>query len=63
MSARALAAAAAQPQLAMDFSLDEVREACLVPVVDFKGRRGAGAADEAAPADVPAAPVDGGQDT
>ena len=31
-------------QRALDFSLDEVREARLVPVVDFKGRRGAPAA-------------------
>jgi ribosome maturation factor RimP len=44
---------------ALDFSLDEVREARLVPVVDFKGRRGR-KADEAAA--VPAADeqVDGG---
>lgn len=28
-------------QETLDFLLDEVREACLVPVVDFKGRRGA----------------------
>jgi ribosome maturation factor RimP len=28
---------------ALDFTLDEVREARLVPVVDFKGRRGKGA--------------------
>jgi ribosome maturation factor RimP len=28
----------------LDFELDEVREARLVPVLDFKGRRGAGAA-------------------
>lgn len=38
---------------ALDFALDEVREARLVPVVDFKGRRGR--ADEANK-------VDGGQD-
>jgi ribosome maturation factor RimP len=30
---------AASPDQALDFSLDEVREARLVPVVDFKGRR------------------------
>jgi len=44
---RAAAQVAAQPaaadegssDLALDFSLDEVREARLVPVVDFKGRR------------------------
>ena len=38
------AAAAAEPladaQQTLDFNLDEVREARLVPVVDFKGRRG-----------------------
>ena len=28
-------------QETLDFLLDEVREACLVPIVDFKGRRGA----------------------
>ncbi len=46
-SARAKAAAAGQPAdeqaaeeaKAFDFSLDEVREARLVPVIDFKGRR------------------------
>ena len=32
-------AGAAQSDQALDFSLDEVREARLVPVVDFKGRR------------------------
>ncbi|MDB5818577.1 MAG: ribosome maturation factor RimP, partial [Rhizobacter sp.] len=32
-------AADAAGDLALDFSLDEVREARLVPVVDFKGRR------------------------
>jgi ribosome maturation factor RimP len=30
---------------ALDFTLDEVREARLVPVVDFKGRRGKGASE------------------
>ena len=44
---RAAAQQAAEPtaqggDLALDFSLDEVREARLVPVVDFKGRRFAG---------------------
>ncbi len=34
--------AAAEAQQVLDFSLDEVREARLVPVVDFKGRRGTG---------------------
>lgn len=40
---------------ALDFALDEVREARLVPVVDFKGRR---FAQPEAPADVPG-PDDG----
>lgn len=40
---------------ALDFSLDEVREARLVPVVDFKGRR-------AAPVEVPAGVVAPGQE-
>jgi len=45
--AAAQAPAEAGGELALDFSLDEVREARLVPVVDFKGRRFA-APDEAA---------------
>jgi len=32
---------------ALDFALSEVREARLVPVVDFKGRRGTASADDA----------------
>ena len=36
---RLLAAASEDAEHALDFSLDEVREARLVPVVDFKGRR------------------------
>lgn len=44
---------------ALDFSLDEVREARLVPVIDFKGRRRGQAA--AAPAD--SAQEDGGQES
>lgn len=40
VSAKALAAAAAQPEQVLDFNLDEVREARLLPMVDFKGRRG-----------------------
>ncbi|MFN3295256.1 ribosome maturation factor RimP [Caldimonas sp.] len=44
---------------ALDFSLDEVREARLVPVIDFKGRRKGQAA--AAPAD--SAQEDGGQES
>ena len=38
-NAAANAAAGADADRALDFSLDEVREARLVPVVDFKGRR------------------------
>jgi ribosome maturation factor RimP len=38
----------AAPQ-ALDFSLDEVREARLVPVIDFKGRRPTPTADDASP--------------
>lgn len=38
-SAKAAARAAAEPALALDFLFSEVREARLVPVVDFKGRR------------------------
>lgn len=45
-AAAAAAKAAADPSLVMDFNLDEVRDARLVPVVDFKGRR-----DQAMPAD------------
>ncbi|HKX40060.1 MAG TPA: ribosome maturation factor RimP [Burkholderiaceae bacterium] len=36
---------------ALDFSLDEVREARLVPVVDFKGRRFAAAPESGNPSD------------
>lgn len=48
----------------LDFNLDEVREARLVPVVDFKGRRGleADADGAAAPAGRVAEEMDGGQD-
>ena len=47
---------------ALDFSLDEVREARLVPVVDFKGRRFAPAADSASAAGAGARnEVDGGR--
>jgi ribosome maturation factor RimP len=38
-AAKAVEAAAKASDLALDFSFDEVREARLVPVVDFKGRR------------------------
>jgi ribosome maturation factor RimP len=48
VSAKRIAAAAdPSAEQALDFSLDEVREARLVPVVDFKGRRFA--APQAAP--------------
>jgi ribosome maturation factor RimP len=50
---KAAAAAAAQPEQAFEFALDEVREARLVPVVDFKGRRRTGAEPQE---------TDGGQD-
>jgi ribosome maturation factor RimP len=43
---------------ALDFSLDEVREARLVPVVDFKGRRFAAAPESASASD---AQVEGGR--
>jgi ribosome maturation factor RimP len=60
-------AAAAAPvvegsELALDFSLDEVREARLVPVVDFKGRRFAASPEAAPPAGTgPTIEVDGGR--
>jgi ribosome maturation factor RimP len=40
------AADASTVQRTLDFLLDEVREARLVPIVDFKGRRGAGPEDD-----------------
>ena len=46
---------------ALDFSLDEVREAHLVPVVDFKGRRFAAPNEVAAGAGLPDDEVDGGR--
>ena len=51
-------------QQVLDFNLDEVREARLVPVVDFKGRRGGpdGDADVGEHASRMADKVDGGQD-
>ena len=51
-AARAADPAAAVPQRALDFSLEEVREARLVPVLDFKGRRAAASGTE----------VDGGRE-
>jgi ribosome maturation factor RimP len=48
--------------LALDFSLDEVREARLVPVVDFKGRRFAAQLEVGSPAGTgPNLEVDGGR--
>lgn len=57
-------------QQTLDFNLDEVREARLVPVVDFKGRRGldggageaAGSAGQVAKMAAEAEEMDGGQD-
>ena len=48
----------------LDFLLDEVREARLVPVVDFKGRRGQGSELDIEPPEQVLEPqkVDGGQD-
>ncbi len=61
VSAKALAEAVAQPEQVLDFSWEEVREACLVPVVDFKGRRGV--APQSGPgADARDEQEDGGQD-
>ncbi len=48
--------AALDGELTMDFSLDEVREARLVPVLDFKGRRG-----QAQPADADVTTTNGVQ--
>ena len=45
---------------ALDFTLDEVRETRLVPVVDFKGRRGRQAADAGTAAPTADGTVDGG---
>lgn len=44
----------------LGFALDEVREARLVPVLDFKGRRGKAAPSDAAASEAPHA--DGGQE-
>ena len=51
---------AAETDQALDFSLDEVREAHLVPVVDFKGRRFA-APEAAAGSGLPDERQDGGR--
>ena len=50
------------PVQVMDFSLDELREARLVPVVDFKGRRLAGTPEAAALQAGTVGEVDGGRD-
>ena len=63
-AAKADAAEDAGALQALDFLLDEVREARLVPVVDFKGRRGQGSALHTEPPEqaLEAQKVDGGQD-
>ena len=58
--AAAAVAAGAEIDQALDFSLDEVREAHLVPVVDFKGRRFA-APEAPAGATLPEDEIDGGR--
>jgi ribosome maturation factor RimP len=68
-AARPGAAAKTQPataalpdaMLVLDFTIDEVREACLVPVLDFKGRRQAPTPDTAAALGAEAGQEDGGQ--
>ena len=59
-AAKRAAAAGTETDQALDFSLDEVREAHLVPVVDFKGRRFA-APETAAEAGLPDETNDGGR--
>jgi ribosome maturation factor RimP len=54
--------AAPLPTQVMDFSLDELREARLVPVVDFKGRRVADSPEAAATQSGTGGEVDGGRD-
>ena len=63
-AAKADAAEDAGALQALDFLLDEVREARLVPVVDFKGRRGQGSELDIEPPEqaLEAQKVDGGQD-
>ena len=64
VSAAAVAAkdeSQAGSDLALDFSLDEVREARLVPVLDFKGRRFAAPASHAPAGTGPNDEVDGGR--
>lgn len=52
---------ATSPDQALDFSLDEVREARLVPVVDFKGRRFAAPEGQPGNAALSDDEVDGGR--
>ena len=58
---KAVSAEAASPDQALDFSLDEVREARLVPVVDFQGRRFAAPEGQPGSAALPDDEVDGGR--
>jgi ribosome maturation factor RimP len=51
-----------EPEKALDFSLEEVREARLVPVVDFKGRRFAPAPAVPAADEAPGDGVVGGRE-
>jgi ribosome maturation factor RimP len=60
-AAAAAVAGAGDADAALDFSLDEVREARLVPVVDFKGRRFAAQPPAAAQDKRPDDEVDGGR--
>jgi ribosome maturation factor RimP len=64
LASAGLAGPGAGAQQTLDFNLDEVREARLVPVVDFKGQRGlrADAAGESEHASRMADKMDGGQD-
>ncbi|MGK2899285.1 MAG: ribosome maturation factor RimP [Burkholderiaceae bacterium] len=57
----AAAADGCESDQALDFSLDEVRDAHLVPVVDFKGRRFAAPQGQPAGAALPENEVDGGR--
>ena len=59
-AAAAAASSGTETDQALDFSLDEVREAHLVPVVDFKGRRFAAAEVAAGPV-LPDERQDGGR--
>ena len=59
-AAAAAASSGTETDQALDFSLDEVREAHLVPVVDFKGRRFA-ATEVAAGPELPDERQDGGR--